>query len=116
MEQDVVALELGLAGTEHALDPQVLVHLLQTLEAPGHVLAVDVGVKGGHGLLAHEVSTVDVKARALLDQRHGHRVTQVLLRDVLDTSEAGKSMRARPARASRAGVSCTHAEHQQSHV
>ena len=80
-------MELRLTGAEHALVPQVLVHLLQTLEALGHVLVVDLGVKWGHGLLTHEVSTVDVKPGALLNQRHRQWVAQVLLRDVLDTRE-----------------------------
>lgn len=67
IEQNVVALEFSLTGTEDAPAPQVLVHLLQTLQTLGHVLIVDLGIKGGHGFLTHEVGTVDVKPRALFN-------------------------------------------------
>lgn len=95
VEQHVVALELGLAGAGHAPAPQVLVHLLQALQALGHVLVVDLGVEGRHGLLTHEVSAVDVQPGTLLDQGHGRGVAQVLLRDVLAASKRDSYMRAR---------------------
>lgn len=70
-------------GAEGLLRGQVLVHLLQTLQALGHVLVVDLGVEGRHVLLAEVVGAVHVEAGALLDQRHGVGAAEALLGDVL---------------------------------
>lgn len=66
---------------------QVLVHFFQTLQALGHVLVVDLGVKRRQLLLAQVMCTVHVEARALLYERHGVGAAQALLGDVLLVEE-----------------------------
>lgn len=83
LHQHAVLAELRLPAAVGVPGCQVLVHLLQTLQALGHVLVVDLGVKRRHGLLAQVVGAVDVEARALLDQRHRAGAAQPLLGDVL---------------------------------
>lgn len=84
LEQHVVLPELGLSGAVDAACVQVLVHLLQTLQTLGHVLVVNLGVKGRHVLLAELVGAVHVETSALLDQSHRVGATQVLLGNVLE--------------------------------
>lgn len=83
IQQDIITSELCFTLAVNPLVSQVLIHLLQALQAFSHVLIVDFGIKGGHGLFTQVVSTVDVKASALLNQRHHQRVAEVLLGYVL---------------------------------
>lgn len=65
-EQNAVLPELCLFGAVHILGGQVLIHLFQALEALGHVLIINLGIKGHHRLLTQMVGTVDVEASAFL--------------------------------------------------
>ena len=83
VEEHVVQPELGLPRAVDLALRQVLVHLLQALQALGQVLVVDLGLERPHALLAQLVGAVHVEACALLDQRHRLGAAEVLLDDVL---------------------------------
>lgn len=63
--------------------PQILIHVLQGLEALGQVLVVKLGAKVVGVLLHEALGAHDVEAAALLYQGHGGQVAQLLLGQVL---------------------------------
>ena len=60
-----------------------MVHVLEALEALGEILVVELRIEVVRVLLAEALGAKDVEARALLHQRDGHKVREVLLGDVL---------------------------------
>ena len=96
VEQHVVEPELGLPRAVDLALRQVLVHLLQALQALGEVLVVDLGLERHHALLAQVVGAVHVEARALLDQRHRRGAAEVLLDDVLEEGRGGGGLDGQP--------------------
>ena len=65
-------------------DLQVVVEFFQRLQTFGQIFAVDFLIEGHHVEVAQTNAAVDVKSRALFDQIDGDRVTEMLLRDVLE--------------------------------
>lgn len=83
IQQDIVPSELCFTLAVKPLVTQVLIHLLQALQAFSQILIVDLGIKGGHRLLTQMVCTMNVKASAFLNQRYSKRVTKMLLGYIL---------------------------------
>ena len=74
IHEDLVGPELRLARALHPFEPEVLVHVLQGLEALGEVLVVQLPGKVVAVLLDQPLRADDVEARALLDDGHRRRV------------------------------------------
>lgn len=84
IHHDNVGPEFCLVGTEETPVPlHVGVQLLESLQALGQVLVVDLGIKHHHVLRAQLLRAEDVEADTLLNQLHHLLVAQLLLSNLL---------------------------------
>ena len=89
VHQDLVGPELGLVRADDVLVPEVLVHVLQRLQALGEVLVVQLPVEIVAVLLDEALGADDVETGALLDDPDRGQVCELLLGDVLPEAASG---------------------------
>lgn len=83
IQQNNIRPELRLVLARHTLLPQIVIHVLQSLQALCQILTVDLGIEHRSLLGAQSLRRQYVKPGALLDQLDRLYAAQSLLSDVL---------------------------------